>query len=464
MGFADVPRAERELAALGIAGGDHPLLAALAQAPDPDLALAGLAQVAERDHSLIGALSQDPAFRSRLIAVLGVSRALADHLARHPADSAVLRGRDADRRPEPRQIRADLLGAVGADAGDRVPVAAVGDAATDPAALLAAAYRRGILHLAARDQTDVITFDETAAELADLADAVLDSALAVARAELPAEHRAEAAAARLAIVAMGKCGARELNYASDVDVIFVAEPADEQTPEEAALSAATRLAAGMIRVCERTTPEGAIFPVDPNLRPEGRQGPLVRTRASHLAYYDRWAKTWEFQALLKARPAAGDRDLGRCYMDVIAPMVWTAAERENFVEDVQAMRRRVERTLPPDQAPREIKLGPGGLRDIEFAVQLLQLVHGRTDETLRSPSTLPALAALAQGGYVAREDAHDLAQAYRFLRQVEHLLQLYRLSRTHTLPEDQAVLRRLGRALRTAAAGSGQPREPVPAG
>ena len=105
------------------------------------------------------------------------------------------------------------------------------------------------------------------------------------------------------------------------------------------------------------------------------------------------------------------------------------------------MRRRVERTLPPDQAPREIKLGPGGLRDIEFAVQLLQLVHGRTDETLRSPSTLPALAALAQGGYVAREDAHDLAQAYRFLRQVEHLLQLYRLSRTHTLPEDQAVLR-----------------------
>src|SRR5580698_5865889 len=242
MGFADVPRAERELAALGIAGGDHPLLAALAQAPDPDLALAGLAQVAERDHSLIGALSQDPAFRSRLIAVLGVSRALADHLARHPADSAVLRGRDADRRPEPRQIRADLLGAVGA---------AAGDAATDPAALIAAAYRRGVLHLAARDLTGVITIDETAAELADLADAVLDSALAGARAELPAEHRAEAAATRLAIVAMGKCGARELNYASDVDVIFVAEPADEQTSEEAALSAATRLAAGTIRVCER---------------------------------------------------------------------------------------------------------------------------------------------------------------------------------------------------------------------
>ena len=462
MGFADVPRAERELAALGIAGGDHPLLAALAQAPDPDLALAGLAQVAERDKSLIGALSQDPAFRTRLIAVLGVSRALADHLARHPADSAVLRGRDADRRPEPRQIRADLLGAVGADAGDRVPVAAVGDAATDPAALIAAAYRRGVLHLAARDLTGVITIDETAAELADLADAVLDSALAVARAELPAEYRAEAAAARLAIVAMGKCGARELNYASDVDVIFVAEPADEQTSEEAALSAATRLAAGTIRVCERTTPEGAIFPVDPNLRPEGRQGPLVRTLASHLAYYDRWAKTWEFQALLKARPAAGDRDLGERYAKAVAPLVWHASQRENFVEDVQAMRRRVVATLPKNMAGRELKLGPGGLRDIEFAVQLLQLVHGSADDRLRVPATLPALTALADGGYVGRADADDLAQAYRFLRQTEHLLQIYQLRRTHTLPTDPAVLRRLGRAMRKSnAANPGFPNGPL---
>ena len=457
MGFADVPRAERELAGLGLAGDDHPLLAALAQAPDPDLALAGLAQVAERDKSLISGLTQDPAFRARLIAVLGVSRALADHLARHPADSAVLRGRDADHRPGPGQVRAELLRAVGADPDDRVPTAAVGDAATDPAGLLAAAYRRRVLHLAARDQTGVITIDEAAAELADLADAVLDSALAVARAELRAEHPAEAAAAasaRLAIVAMGKCGARELNYASDVDVIFVAEPAepaepaDEQTSEEAALGAATRLAAGLIRVCERTTPEGAIFPVDPNLRPEGRQGPLVRTLASHLAYYDRWAKTWEFQALLKARPAAGDRDLGERYAKAVAPLVWRASQRENFVEDVQAMRRRVVATLPKNMAGRELKLGPGGLRDIEFAVQLLQLVHGSADDRLRVPATLPALAALADGGYVGREDADDLAQAYRFLRQTEHLLQLYQLRRTHTLPTDPAVLRRLGRAMR----------------
>ena len=202
---------------------------------------------------------------------------------------------------------------------------------------------------------------------------------------------------------MGKCGGGELNYASDVDVIFVAGPPatedGESTPEaiDAALRTATRLAAGMIKICSRVTAEGMVFPVDPNLRPEGRNGPLVRTLASHLAYYDRWAKTWEFQALLKARPAAGDMALGQEYADAVTPLVWQAAQRENFVEDVQAMRRRVEKTLPPDQAPREIKLGPGGLRDIEFAVQLLQLVHGRTDETLRSPATLPRLAALAAG-------------------------------------------------------------------
>src|SRR5450756_2596501 len=332
MGFADVPRAERELAALGIAADGHPLLAALAQAADPGLALAGLASIAERDKTLTAELAADAAFRARLIAVLGVSKALADHLARHPADSAVLRGSDADRRPERPMIRAELLRSVGADPDDSEPTAGAGNgngatagaghgACTDPAALLATAYRRRVLHLAARDMTDIVTVDQAAEELADLADAVLDAALAIARSELPAG----AAPCRLAIVAMGKCGARELNYASDVDVIFVAEPAAddeeggrergteggrESGMEEAALKTATRLAAGLIRVCERSTPEGAIFPVDPNLRPEGRQGPLVRTLASHLAYYDRWAKTWEFQALLKARPAAGDSGLG----------------------------------------------------------------------------------------------------------------------------------------------------------
>src|ERR1700759_2676592 len=479
MGFADAGQAEKLITAdLGLDPGDdrdETVLAAIAGAADPALALTGLsrpggAEAGEDAAAVRAPLRAEPGFRLRLIAVLGSSVGLADHLARHPGDALLLRGADGVRRPTPDELRASLVYAVGGNPLDEYPVSDLSALnGTDPSAALTAAYKRHILHLAARDLTGVVTVDEVAAELADIAAAAMCAALSVARAQLPAGS----APARLAVIAMGKCGGCELNYASDVDVIFVAgpllAPGQQATPEQtdAPLRTATRLATSMIRICSRTTAEGMVFPVDPNLRPEGRNGPLVRTLASHLAYYDRWAKTWEFQALLKARPAAGDVELGQEYLDAVTPLIWQAAQRENFVEDVQAMRRRVEKTLPPDQAPREIRLGPGGLRAIEFAVQLLQLVHGRTDETLRSPTTLAGLAALAQGGYVAREDARDLADAYRFLRQVEHLLQLYQLSRTHTLPEDPAVLRRLGRAgraLRSIAASEGQPPEPVPAG
>jgi [glutamine synthetase] adenylyltransferase / [glutamine synthetase]-adenylyl-L-tyrosine phosphorylase len=462
MGFADAARAERllrtDLAAIdlprGAPGGYDPdgpgnrpkagaVLAALASAADPDLALAGLARVsaaAKDPQALLQALRDEPDFRDRLTAVLGVSAGLADHLTRHPEDAELLRG-DVS-RPDPAGLREQMLLAVGAD--PRLPETVA--AGHEPVAALAAAYRRRLLHLAARDLTGAATVDEAGEELADIAAAVLEAALAVARSELPGGAEA-AAPCRLAVVAMGKCGGRELNYASDVDVIFVAEPAAD-ADETSALATAGRLAAGLIGVCARSTPEGSIVPVDANLRPEGRSGPLVRTLASHRAYYERWAKTWEFQALLKARPVAGDMALGQAYADTLAPLVWQAARREHFVEDVQAMRRRVEGALPARQAGRELKLGPGGLRDIEFAVQLLQLVHGRTDETLRAPATLPALAALAAGGYVGRADAEELAAAYRFLRRTEHLLQLHRLRRTHSLPEDPAVLRRLGRAMR----------------
>ena len=483
MGFADADRAERLLSedlALDPEGADTDLLASLAAAADPDLALTTLARM-PLSGDLLAALRADAGLRSRLTAVLGASAALGDHLARHPDDWQVLSGPDALRSPGAAELRADLLMAVGAKPGDPEPVADPagaqgGDPATAPVTSLAAAYRRRLLHLAARDLTGAVTVDETAAELADLAAAALEAALAIARSQLPPGS----APARLAVIAMGKCGGRELNYASDVDVIFVAAPAAPAGPagpagsarpggpaepgtpgprtadaEGAALRTATQLAAGLIRTCSQSTAEGALFPVDPNLRPEGRDGPLVRTLASHVAYYQRWAKTWEFQALLKARPVAGDLELGQAYLDALGPMVWQASRRPNFVADVQAMRRRVIGNLAPGEASRQLKLGPGGLRDIEFAVQLLQLVHGRTDESLRETGTLPALAALARGGYVGREDAASMAAAYRFLRTVEHLLQLRQLRRTHTLPEDPAALRRLGRALRRARTRNG---------
>jgi len=459
MGFADTARAQRVLTEeLGLdpAQADVGLLGALAAAADPDLALTSLARL-HPDPDLWAALRADPQFRARLIGVLGASAALGGHLARHPGDWAVLHGPAALDRPSAAGLREELLAVVGARPGDHEPVAQAAGAGGDPANALRAGYRRRLLHLAARDLTGVEGLADVATELSDLAAAALEAALAIARSQLPPGS----APARLAVIAMGKCGGRELNYASDVDVIFVAAPAapgsaagrddddGDGAGDAAALRTATRLAAGMIQVCSAATTEEALFPVDPNLRPEGRDGPLVRTLASHRVYYERWAKTWEFQALLKARPVAGDAQLGRAYLAELMPMVWASAQREHFVADVQAMRRRVVSSLPADRAGREIKLGPGGLRDIEFAVQLLQLVHGRTDETLRAAATLDALAALARGGYVGRADAASLADAYRFLRSIEHLLQLRQLRRTHTLPEDPAVLRQVGRALRT---------------
>jgi len=440
-----------------LAGADAGLLAAVAAAADPDLALSGLATLVQRcgpapAAELVAALRGESGLRGRLTTVLGVSAALGDHLARHPDDWRTLRGPDALRRPVPGELRAGLLDAVGAQPYDAEPVASSGNGAlgSDPATALRLAYRRRLLHLAARDLTGATPVEDVMAELADLAAGALEAALAIARSQIPG--RAVSLPCRLAVVAMGKCGGRELNYVSDVDVIFVAEAVDGAAgaDERDALATATKLAGAMMRACSQSSPEGPLWQVDANLRPEGRSGPLVRTLASHRAYYERWAKTWEFQALLKARPVAGDLELGAEYMELIAPMVWRAAQSEHFVEDVQTMRRRVEETVRPDQAGRQLKLGPGGLRDIEFAVQLLQLVHGRADETLRSPATLSALAALSRGGYVGRDDAADLAAAYRFLRRVEHLLQLRQLRRTHVVPPetDTAARRGLGRALR----------------
>ena len=213
----------------------------------------------------------------------------------------------------------------------------------------------------------------------------------------------------------------------------------------------------MIRICSAPAPEGTLFPVDPNLRPEGRDGPLVRTVASHLAYYERWAKTWEFQALLKARPVAGDRgDSAQAYLAAVGPLVWQAAQRTGFVADVQAMRRRVL------EQPARRRGGPRAQAGPRRAAR--HRVRGPAAPARARPGRRVAAGgrdagrrwrALAAGGYVGRADAARLADAYGSCARVEHLLQLRQLRRTHLLPEDPAVLRQVGRALRRMRPGDG---------
>jgi glutamate-ammonia-ligase adenylyltransferase len=437
---------------------DPVFLESVGKCADPDTALGSLARLLAADTDdrqvLRATLAASQPLRGRLLGVLGVSSVLGDFLARHPqAWHALDELEPEDLAPGPDFLRRTLLAAVGADPGAAEPRARL--TGLEAANALRVAYRRGLLRITARDVAGGASMAEVGRELSDLAGATLDAALAVARAELPAD----AIPCRLAVVGMGKCGARELNYVSDVDVVFVAAPGrmpdGSEAQEYEALRTGTQLAAGMMRLCGEVTAEGSIWQVDAGLRPEGKSGPLVRTLASHAAYYQRWAKTWEFQALLKARPVAGDMELGEAYVGFVSPLIWSAVERAHFVEDVRAMRRRVVdhaksslRSAPGSASvEREIKLGPGGLRDVEFAIQLLQLVHGRADPSLRKRATLDALAALGTGGFVGRQDAQQLAEAYEFLRTVEHRIQLFRLERTHLMPTDEPSLRRIGRSL-----------------
>lgn len=446
-GVADTDRAERLIAELteltGATIDDVPR--ALSYLADPDAALLTLVRLAEsaRDQGCLDRLAALAGTRAgaQLAVLVGASSALGDFLVRHP-DVVSDFAEWADRDPfSETDARAELLRAVGADPASDLPVASLTGA--DAVDAMRIAYRRMLARIAAADlfaESATAVMPAVGQLLADLAGAALEAGLAIARAERP-DH----AIARVAIIAMGKCGARELNYVSDVDVVYAAEPAagaDEQEALKVASALVTRAAA----VCSAPSTELPLWQVDPNLRPEGKDGPLVRTIASHKAYYERWAESWEFQALLKARPVAGDTALGEEYMAAMWPFVWTAVEREGFVESAQAMRRRVEQHIPANEADREIKLGPGGLRDVEFTIQLLQLVHGRSDESLRVRGTLGALSALRAGGYVGRTQAAVLDRCYRQLRVWEHRLQLRRLSRTHLMPATEEDLRRLARA------------------
>ena len=434
LGLIDPPAGER-LAQLRWTDHDDrehvDLLWSLSRAPDPDTALRALVQLSESLDAgwdeLDAALLAEHGLRGRMFAVLGSSVALGDHLVAHPQSWKLLRG-DV-KLPSSDQLRRTFNACV-----DEVLADSAGPGSA--IAKLQNLYRDHLLVLAALDvaptveDEPVLPFTAVAAQLSDIADAALAAALRVAEVTVCGDDTPP----RLAVIAMGKCGARELNYVSDFDVIFVGERADAQS---------ARVASEMMRVAS-----AAFFEVDAGLRPEGRSGELVRTVESHVAYYQRWAKTWEFQALLKARAAVGDAELGERYLTALRPMVWVACEREDFVVEVQDMRRRVEQLVPADVRAREIKLGTGGLRDVEFAVQLLQMVHGRSDNSLHVASTVDALAALSAGGYIGRQDAANLTASYEFLRLLEHRLQLQRLKRTHLLPEadDEEAVRWLARA------------------
>lgn len=454
-GFQELTEAQTRLEALlehtsGVSLAE--ILDDLSCAADPDAALIRCSAFAERHPGRLSALS--PEQRRRLAILVGASPALGDFFCRVPdrlEEILAAEGRVIDGAEASRELSAAIDGMVGEPGWNALR--------SRYRQLLAEVALFDLLSGWSGDATDV--FDDVARSLAALADGAMEAALSLARASLvagesgPPVPQDRMDAVRLAVVAMGKCGAQELNVVSDVDVMFIVDTADSEViDDEALMRLGTRLAREMMRAIHDPAFEPPLWQIDANLRPEGRHGPLVRTLSSMIAYYDRWAKAWEFQALLKARPAAGDRGLGGEFVARTRPLVWASATREDFVGSVQRMRQRVTEHIDDDDLEVQLKLGPGGLRDIEFSVQLLQLVHGQYDERLHVRGTIPALEALVTEGYVARSDATRLAADYRFLRVLEHRLQLRELRRTALMPRDEEGLRVLARASRLARTGT----------
>jgi len=423
-GFADLGSAQARLHELGWELKDFQASA------NPDSSLRVVYALGERHPEVLARHATTPRFREALIRLAGISEALGEFLIAHP-DQWDLFTHPVGVLPDHQSCLRNFTGAM---------VGTTGHVSVES---LRVAYKRQLCLVALWDASHPdprSVVDQVARALADMASAALDAALLISR----AEHGWAAPDVPLSIIGMGKAGARELNYLSDVDVIYVTE-VPPSGDAETVVARANILARDTARHLMEYGQEPGLWEVDANLRPEGKDGPLVRTLDSHLAYYERWAKDWEFQALIKARPLAGDMDLGTRYVDALAPLVWSASARSGFVEQVQRMRERVTANIPASEVDYQIKLGPGGLRDIEFTIQLLQLVHGANDDSVRDRDTLGALSSLSQAGYVGRAEAQEFDQAYRTLRLLEHRIQLSAMVRSHVMPQGVEELRILAR-------------------
>ncbi len=448
-GFTDldgtIAKLDELVALVGDAGRSS--LASISKSANPDQALDYLIRISRDGKTAVKKVLSKEESALRLCKLLGASSALAEYVQLNPALLSLF---ETDPMLLDREGYVALL------------LSSVSDnkqSSAQQITNLRRAYRTELVKIAIFDlsaSSPMSVQPRVSLALADLASAALEGGLAIARRELffTSDHglfsQEELISTRLAVIGMGKGGAGELNYISDVDVIFVAEAQDESIETSRMLEIATKLATRMMRAMDSTNPEPPLWQVDANLRPEGKAGALVRTLDSHISYYSRWAENWEFQALLKARPMAGDKELGKAYFDAINPLVWESTQRENFVESVQKMRERVSGNIPQDEVDRQIKLGTGGLRDIEFTVQLMQLVHGRTDSSVTAADTLTAIDQLSSGGYMGRAEAAEFSGHYKFLRVLEHRIQMSKMRRTHLMPIEEDEQRSIARSVNLA--------------
>ena len=327
--------------------------------------------------------------------------------------------------------------------------------------------QREMLRIAARDLARFSNVVEITREISDLADVCLDAVWRICRQQFtgrfgqPFHQDAEGNWQRteFCVLGMGKLGGQELNYSSDVDVLFLysdegevfkAPPAKKKT-QRATMSNHqffSRLAEAFIAEVSRVTPDGMLFRIDLRLRPEGDAGPLCRSLESYENYYAEWGQTWERMMLIKARHVAGEESLAAEFLEMIQPFRFPGSISPDVLHEVAAVKDRIEKEIVgAEELERNVKLGRGGIREIEFVAQSLQILHAGRLPFLQTAQTLPCLAKLAQYKLLAEEEAQQLDAAYRFLRDVEHRLQMEENQQTHTIPTDRHAQLRLARLM-----------------
>jgi glutamate-ammonia-ligase adenylyltransferase len=313
----------------------------------------------------------------------------------------------------------------------------------------AAALRRErsalALALAIGDLSGLLEFEAVVGTLSDFADRALERALnAVVAARTPGE-----APRGFAVIALGKLGSRELNYSSDIDILYLYDPATlPRRPREEPAQAAVRIGQQLTHTLQNRDGDGYVFRVDLRLRPSPEVTPISLPVDAAISHYESSALPWERAAFIRARLVAGDAEVGRYFLDAIHPFVWRRSLDFGAIGELQAITGRIRDHYAEGQSfgpGYDLKRGRGGIREIEFFAQMQQLIHGGREPSLRVPDTQGALAALAEAGRIAQDEAVDLARAYRLLRTIEHRLQMVDDRQTHSLPEDRPALDNVAR-------------------
>jgi glutamate-ammonia-ligase adenylyltransferase len=446
LGLLEPERARRilfSLAGQGVTDEDIELLlpnilSALSKCPDADRALNNLERwmtnVSNRV-TYVSYLGSHPTALDNFCFVCGSSQYFADILVRNPEYFDILARPDAQLGKSEKGHYRELSGFIDGIQRSELKLEA-----------MRRFKQREILRIGTRDLMGIADMPAVAREFSDLADASIQKCYEVACTQLTERYPGEPLPP-LIVIGMGKLGGEELNYSSDVDLMFVCGNPTESLGQST-VERAHKLAEGIINGLSKAMHNGHVFRVDMRLRPEGRFGALVRTLQSYQDYYESWAEPWELQALIKARPVAGDPALGQQYLDMIQPYIYRRSVPAPMLEAIRHNKERIEQKAEIErQSLVNVKVGPGGIRDIEFIVQRFQLMLGGRLRSLQTQNTLEGISRLRLAGELTPEEANDLTEDYIYLRTVEHRLQILYDRQTQSLPTDPEERRLLAKRL-----------------